>query len=174
MNTSTLSLVPLQQASLCLDCDMITPAHTHCSACGSAALLNLARTLNGGEYARQIAATHAAVTSISERRMFEMPALVNPQSQWPRRLAGECVPFPQASRTVSVETISGETTQTRPWHSFREVAAVVHRALTIAIIGILIRGASMPVWGQSLEHFAGAGKGRTQTYSRSSAGSWSM
>lgn len=47
MNTSELSLVPLQQASLCLDCDMITAAHTHCFACGSVALMSLARTLNG-------------------------------------------------------------------------------------------------------------------------------
>lgn len=47
MNTSELSLVPLQQASLCLDCDMITAAHTRCFACGSVALMSLARTLNG-------------------------------------------------------------------------------------------------------------------------------
>jgi hypothetical protein len=47
MNTSELALVPLQQASLCLDCDMITAAQTHCFACGSVALMNLARTLNG-------------------------------------------------------------------------------------------------------------------------------
>jgi hypothetical protein len=49
MNISQLSLVPLRQASLCLDCDMITPSHTHCLACGSVALMSLARTLNGEE-----------------------------------------------------------------------------------------------------------------------------
>jgi hypothetical protein len=49
MNISQLSLVPLRQASLCVDCDMITSSHTHCLACGSAALLSLARTLNGPE-----------------------------------------------------------------------------------------------------------------------------
>lgn len=46
MNSSKLSLVPLQLASLCLDCEMITPAHGRCIACGSAALLNVARTLS--------------------------------------------------------------------------------------------------------------------------------
>jgi len=48
MNTSELSVVPLQQASLCVDCEMITPSQTNCLACGSVALMSLARTLNGG------------------------------------------------------------------------------------------------------------------------------
>src|SRR5580692_1350360 len=52
-NTSEMSLVPLQQANLCLDCEMITSAQTHCFACGSVALMNLARTLNGNAAASQ-------------------------------------------------------------------------------------------------------------------------
>lgn len=47
MNTSELSLVPLQHASLCMDCEMITASQAHCVACGSAALMSLARALNG-------------------------------------------------------------------------------------------------------------------------------
>jgi hypothetical protein len=54
MNKSGLSFVPLQQASLCLDCEMITSAQTHCFACGSVALMNLARTLNGNAAAGQL------------------------------------------------------------------------------------------------------------------------
>lgn len=46
MKTANLSFVPLQHASLCLDCETITTAHTNCQACGSQALLNLARVLN--------------------------------------------------------------------------------------------------------------------------------
>jgi len=46
MNSSKPSLVPLQLASLCLDCEMITPANGRCVACGSVALLNVARTLS--------------------------------------------------------------------------------------------------------------------------------
>lgn len=46
MNHSELSLVPLQQANLCLDCEAITAAHTNCLCCGSQALLNIARILN--------------------------------------------------------------------------------------------------------------------------------
>jgi len=46
MSTSDLSFVPLQQASLCLDCEMITRAHGRCMACGSTALLGIARTLS--------------------------------------------------------------------------------------------------------------------------------
>jgi hypothetical protein len=70
MNFTKLSLIPLQKASLCLDCETITAAHTHCFACGSAALLNLARTLNGGEFARPLPGTLTAV-GISTRRDFE-------------------------------------------------------------------------------------------------------
>jgi hypothetical protein len=46
MNNSNIDLVPLQQASLCLDCEGITAAHTTCLCCGSQALLNVARILN--------------------------------------------------------------------------------------------------------------------------------
>ncbi|MGA8270067.1 MAG: hypothetical protein WB919_00805 [Candidatus Sulfotelmatobacter sp.] len=46
MSTLNLSLVPLRQASLCLDCETITTAHTNCHACGSQALLNVARALD--------------------------------------------------------------------------------------------------------------------------------
>lgn len=46
MNTSNLSLVPLRQASLCLDCETIMTTQTNCHACGSRALLNVARALN--------------------------------------------------------------------------------------------------------------------------------
>ncbi len=46
MKSSGLSLIPLPLASLCLDCEMITAAHGRCVACGSSALLNVARTLS--------------------------------------------------------------------------------------------------------------------------------
>jgi len=46
VNITNVSLVPLQHASLCLDCETITTAHTNCMACGSRALLNLARILS--------------------------------------------------------------------------------------------------------------------------------
>ena len=46
MMASDLNLVPLRQASLCLDCETITAAHTTCLACGSQALLNIARALD--------------------------------------------------------------------------------------------------------------------------------
>jgi hypothetical protein len=46
MNKHEINLVPLQQASLCLDCEAITAAHTICLCCGSQALLNIARILS--------------------------------------------------------------------------------------------------------------------------------
>jgi len=46
MNISTACLVPLQCASLCMDCETITAAHANCLACGSKALLSIARVLN--------------------------------------------------------------------------------------------------------------------------------
>ena len=69
MNISKLSLVPLQQASLCLDCDMITAAHTHCYACGSVALLDLAKTLNGG-YATSTPRELVMAARVSVRETF--------------------------------------------------------------------------------------------------------
>lgn len=47
MKTSELDFVPLRQAYLCLDCEMITAAQSSCFACGSVALMSLAKTLNG-------------------------------------------------------------------------------------------------------------------------------
>jgi len=41
-----IDLVPLQQANLCLDCELITAGHTECLVCGSRALLNIARVLS--------------------------------------------------------------------------------------------------------------------------------
>jgi hypothetical protein len=46
VNRHEINLVPLQQASLCLDCEAITAGHTTCLCCGSQALLNIARILN--------------------------------------------------------------------------------------------------------------------------------
>jgi hypothetical protein len=46
MNFATTCLVPLQQASLCVDCETITATHSNCLACGSKALLNIATVLN--------------------------------------------------------------------------------------------------------------------------------
>src|SRR5271156_2128720 len=43
VNSFNLSLVPLRQASLCLDCETITTADTNCHACGSRALLNVSQ-----------------------------------------------------------------------------------------------------------------------------------
>jgi len=49
MNSSKLSSIPLQLANLCLDCDSITCANDRCLSCGSSAVLNVARMLNGQE-----------------------------------------------------------------------------------------------------------------------------
>lgn len=46
MSVYDFGIVPLQQASLCLDCEVITAAQKHCSACGSRALLGIAGVLS--------------------------------------------------------------------------------------------------------------------------------
>lgn len=61
MNTSNLSLVPLQQASLCLDCETITAAQTNCHACGSRALLNIARALDQPGYRASLRADNPVI-----------------------------------------------------------------------------------------------------------------
>ena len=53
MASSNVSFVPLVQAALCLDCETITAANTNCLACGSHALLNVARVLNEPVHARR-------------------------------------------------------------------------------------------------------------------------
>lgn len=64
MNNSSLSLIPLQRASLCLDCEVITPAHKSCLACGSGALLNIARALSGPEYAGIVGLNSTAIAEV--------------------------------------------------------------------------------------------------------------
>lgn len=42
------NLIPLQQAVLCANCEVISDSRNgHCIVCGSPSLLNLARVLNG-------------------------------------------------------------------------------------------------------------------------------
>jgi hypothetical protein len=68
MSTSTNCLVPLQQASLCMDCETITAAHTNCLACGSKALLNIARVLNNRRLAGLALADTPGVLQMSMPR----------------------------------------------------------------------------------------------------------
>jgi hypothetical protein len=132
MNVSELNLVPLQHASLCMDCEMITAAHTHCCACGSAALLNLAKTLNGAEDFTPMPRAFAVVGSV-ERSFAPLRASCI-SSRRPRSFGGgKCLPFPSAE-------VAADAGNVRRMLSFREFAAAVQRAMTIAIIGILILG----------------------------------
>jgi hypothetical protein len=67
MDTSNLSLVPLRQANLCLDCETITTASTNCQACGSQALLNVARALNPPRPSELAFSGRASVVGYSRR-----------------------------------------------------------------------------------------------------------
>ena len=74
MNTSELSLVPLQQANLCLDCEMITASQTRCFACGSVALMSLARALNGkSSYSKPAARNVVLLNGSSSPRSKPLP-----------------------------------------------------------------------------------------------------
>jgi hypothetical protein len=130
MNVTKLSLVPLQQASLCLDCDMITAAHTHCLSCGSMALLNIARTLNGEEHAGTAPQALAKVAGIASLRDFEPQR--NAVQDCQRRtihFVDEYVP----SRQVATQSYTDRQSPNR-WHSLRQFAAVVHRAVTVVLV----------------------------------------
>ena len=133
MNTIEFSLVPLRQASLCLDCDMISAAHTHCAACGSAALLNLARTLDGKGYG-DFVPKPTTVAHIAARSAFKPVPISNVRPRRHHRFLGESLPIPQ----------TGDRRPTEPghahrWHSLRDVAAIVHRAMTMVLLAILLR-----------------------------------
>ncbi len=67
VDTSNLSLVPLRQASLCLDCETITTSSTNCQACGSQALLSVARALNPPRPSELAFSGRAAVVGYSRR-----------------------------------------------------------------------------------------------------------
>lgn len=68
MNGTTTSLVPLQHANLCMDCETITAAHTNCLACGSKALLNIAQVLNNRRLSDLAHADRVSVLQISMPR----------------------------------------------------------------------------------------------------------
>ena len=76
VSASDLNLVPLQQANLCLDCEMISTGPSKCLACGSRAFLNIARALDKLGYP---AASHAssqpsnAVISVVFRKEVPRP-----------------------------------------------------------------------------------------------------
>ncbi|KAA6463327.1 hypothetical protein DYQ86_08445 [Acidobacteria bacterium AB60] len=54
------SLIPLDQAVLCLDCSCVSDGDLACPACSSQALLNLSSVLNrGGELAESLEAVAA-------------------------------------------------------------------------------------------------------------------
>jgi hypothetical protein len=137
MNVSKLSLVPLQQASLCLDCEIITAAHTHCLACGSAALLNLARTLNGGD-ATSMPRGLAEVVSISARRHFESQKSLGCGPHHRPRLPSEGMRFPQLSREPE-----GERTGSQGGDLLREIAAACYRAMPLHLIAVLALAAAL-------------------------------
>lgn len=137
MNVSKLSLVPLQRASLCLDCEIITAAHTHCLACGSAALLNLARTLNGDD-ATPMARGLAEVVSISARRRFESQRTGSAEPRHPHRLSGEGMRFPQTSEEPG-------RARTRPHGGdlLRGIASAFYRVMPLHLIGVLALAAAL-------------------------------
>jgi hypothetical protein len=68
MNNSNPSLITLQQASLCLDCEMLTAAHKNCLACVSRALLSVARALSRPEYAGLVCLNNTAMAEVPTKR----------------------------------------------------------------------------------------------------------
>jgi len=67
MADANVSLVPLQHAVLCLDCETITAAHRNCIACGSTALLSIARALSGPVAEDTCYGDHVAIAARSAR-----------------------------------------------------------------------------------------------------------
>jgi hypothetical protein len=150
MNASELSLVPLKQASLCLDCDMISSGHTYCFACGSTALLNLARTLNGREHSGSGSRVLADVTGISPRRNSDAHTGSN-QLRQPRWFSDD-----SGSLAPAFSEASSEEDDERWWYSIRHVAAVVHRVVT-PIILILVLGAAARLYALDSSRSANIG-----------------
>lgn len=107
--SSNLSLIPLRQASLCLDCETITTTHTNCHACGSQALLNVARALNRQHLSDRVCA--------GRRSVVKCP--------WPT--CAKETRFTEVHRT-SAETEAG--TAPYPWNLISASRRTVHEAQT--------------------------------------------
>ena len=83
MSTHNFGVVPLQQAYLCLDCELITPAEQgHCAACSSQALLGIAAVLSrresyssiiGRNAARHCERSERTMRRIREQNLFAQP-----------------------------------------------------------------------------------------------------
>ena len=142
MNTSKLNHVPLGQASLCMDCDTITASHTRCLICGSVALLNVAKALNGDEYADPLQMGITPMASIPAQRAHQSRVMytADARMQMNHRPIGEPLTFPHIRPSISDQ----DGADSYGWlGSFREVAAIVHRAMTIVIFAVLTLGVSV-------------------------------
>lgn len=136
MNASTLSLVPLQQASLCLDCDMITTGHTYCSACGSTGLLNLARTLSGRKCSagRPDGFTAVAPVSLVTILNSELPQV----GIW-----RSATPDDETPRFDKVSAVCEAKQQRKRWrYLLREAGSVIHRVATVLIAVAIVGGST--------------------------------
>lgn len=78
MKSANLSFVPLNQASLCLDCEMITEAAQFCAACGSSAIMNVARTLGQPRHTRRFVG-HAPSRHTERREFFAQQSRISSQ-----------------------------------------------------------------------------------------------
>jgi hypothetical protein len=157
METIKFSLVPLRQASLCLDCDMISAAHTHCAACGSVALLNLARTLDGKGFG-DVTPRPMVVAHISARSAYKPVSVSSVRPRQHRPAVGECLPFPKADNRHPTEAGNAHR-----WYSLRDVAAIVHRAMTMVLFAVLVRGSALttPADRESRERSTASEQGQT-------------
>jgi hypothetical protein len=145
MNTSKLSLVPLCQASLCMDCDMITAADTHCIACGSAALLNLAKALNGEEYTDLVQPQLVAPANFPGQRVRRVRILHHSDAGMNCSPTGALVDFPKLH---TLNTDARYPHLNNWWGSFREVAKIVQRAMTVAVFALLVLAPTAKVQSQ--------------------------
>jgi hypothetical protein len=136
MNVAKFSLVPFQQASLCLDCEMITAAHTHCFVCGSAALLNLARTLNGAESIAHTPGDFTAAAHVSVQQDFEPQFARSTRYLRPRRIfRGHGMATLDVSAEAAERQYEDRKSQTVPGF-----ASTIHRVIALAIVAVLVGG----------------------------------
>lgn len=123
MNTSELSIVPLHQATLCLDCDMITVGGSHCRACGSVALLNLARTLNRHSSAGSMPVRFVEMARVAQSRTLEQHHVVSTRARRSRHVLNQGTAMSQVSNEPGHQRHGAR----RP-HSIRELACIMRRA----------------------------------------------
>jgi len=83
MKPTNRNFVPLNQASLCLDCEMVTAAPNCCPACGSGALMSISRALSRPDCTSFLTIDNTIINERPQRTMMPRAFSFRPNTRTP-------------------------------------------------------------------------------------------